>query len=88
MTNPPLNPVIDRREFLRGGARFVLTAAMAAFTVRTVVRGGVRLSGQTCIGEGICPRCRNSSECGLPQALSFREAKKARIAPASKSPIA
>ena len=68
----------DRREFLRGGARYALLAALAAVSAVLVKRSGGSLAGQTCINEGICRGCGAFEDCGLPQALSFRDATKNR----------
>ena len=83
MTTPRSKEAIDRREFLRGSVRCLVMTAIAAATVRTVARGGVRLSGQTCSNQGICPPCPNSGECALPQALSYRDAKTRKPNPAT-----
>lgn len=36
---------------------------------------GGPLSGQTCTADWICARCASVPGCGLPQALSYRQAR-------------
>ena len=64
----------NRREFLRGGARYALPAGLAAVSAVLVKRRGATLPGQTCINQGICRGCGAVGDCGLPQALSFKQA--------------
>lgn len=64
----------SRREFLRGGVRYTLLAGLAAMSASLVRRRGDRLTGQTCINEGICRGCSVFDGCGLPQALSAKQA--------------
>jgi hypothetical protein len=68
----------DRREFLRGSARYALLAGLAAASAVLVKRSSAGLSGQTCINEGICRGCGVVTDCGLPQALSFKAATENR----------
>lgn len=68
----------SRREFLRGGARYTLLAGLAAVSAALFKRSGGRLAGQTCINEGICRGCTAFEACGLPQALSVRQAAQTR----------
>ena len=68
----------NRREFLRGGARYALLAGLAAVSAVLVKRSGASLSGQTCINQGICRGCGAVGDCGLPQALSFKQATQTR----------
>ena len=70
MPSPQKSEPLDRREFLRGGARLAAFTALGAL----VARSAGRLPGQTCVNSGICRPCPNSADCGLPQALSFRQA--------------
>ena len=64
-----------RREFLRGGARCALLAGLAAVSAVLAKRSGGKLSGQTCVNQGICSGCTAYAGCGLPQALSRKQAK-------------
>ena len=64
-----------RREFLRGGVRCALLAGLAAVSATLLKRGGGKLTGQTCINQGICSGCAAYAGCGLPQALSAKQAK-------------
>lgn len=66
----------DRRDFLRNGLRVALIAGMAAVFGTMARRGSLRLPGQTCTGDGLCRACAEAEGCGLPQALSFRQATK------------
>ena len=68
----------NRREFLRGGARCALLAGLAAVSALLIRKRGAGLPGQTCINEGICRACAAVGDCGLPQALSFKEATQKR----------
>jgi hypothetical protein len=65
----------SRREFLRGGARYALITALAAVSATLIKRGGGKLSGHTCINVGICRGCTAFTACGLPQALSAKQAR-------------
>jgi hypothetical protein len=65
----------SRREFLRGGARYTLLTALAAVSATLFRRSGGKLSGQTCVNQGICRGCGAFADCGLPQALSAKQAK-------------
>jgi len=65
----------SRREFLRGGARYVFLTALGVASVTLFRRSGGQLSGQTCINQGICSGCTAYTGCGLPQALSSKEFK-------------
>jgi hypothetical protein len=69
----------NRREFLRGGARYTLLAGLAAVSALLVRRRGAVLPGQTCINNTICRGCTAVSGCGLPQALSFKQATQRRL---------
>jgi len=65
-----------RREFLRGGARYALLAALGVVSASLYKRSGGKLSGQTCVNEGVCSGCTAFTGCGLPQALSAKQAKR------------
>jgi len=64
----------SRRDFLRGGARYALLTAVGMVSVTLFQRSGGKLSGQTCINQGICRGCGAFTDCGLPQALSAKQA--------------
>lgn len=66
----------NRREFLRSGVRYALLAGIAAVSAALVVRRDRALPGQTCINQGICRGCGAFDDCGLPQALSAKQAMK------------
>ncbi len=61
----------NRREFLRSILRWTLVGGAVA--------GGVALTrkkGETCVNQGICRGCAAFEGCGLPQALSAKEARR------------
>ena len=63
----------NRREFLRGGARYALLTTLAGVSATLLKRSGGKISGQTCINQGICSGCNAYAGCGLPQALSRKQ---------------
>jgi hypothetical protein len=63
----------SRREFFRSAGRHGLLAVLTA----TAAVLGRRALAQRCINQGICSGCRVFAECGLPQALSARQARQA-----------
>jgi len=69
---------VNRREFLRGGARYTLLAGVAAVSALLARKRGAVLPGQTCINNSICRGCNVVGDCGLPQALSFKQAAQRR----------
>ena len=66
----------NRREFLRDGMRYSVLAGMAAVSALLLKRSGGKLTGQTCVNQGICSGCGAFSNCGLPAALSAKAAKR------------
>jgi hypothetical protein len=64
-----------RRDFLRGGVRYALLAGLAAVSATVASRRVNRLPGQTCISQGICSGCPVFTDCGLPPALSAKQAR-------------
>ncbi|MHB9132466.1 MAG: hypothetical protein ACYDBB_15455 [Armatimonadota bacterium] len=58
-----------RRRFLKNIVRFTLLGAMTGGIGALVSR-----RGETCVNAGICRGCSAFSDCGLPQALSAKEA--------------
>jgi hypothetical protein len=65
----------SRREFVRESFRYAALTGVAAVSVLLFKRGGGKLSGQSCINQGICRGCTAFAGCGLPQALSARQAR-------------
>jgi len=63
----------SRREFFRGGARHVLTGLLAV--AAGVLGRRMVLPGQQCINRGICRGCATFEDCGLPSALSAKQAQ-------------
>lgn len=64
----------SRREFLRGGFRYSLLATLGFVSATLYQRNRASLSNQSCISQGICRGCVAFSGCGLPPALSVRQA--------------
>jgi hypothetical protein len=64
----------DRREFLRGSARYALLTTLAALSAALFKHSGGKLSGQTCSNQGICCGCSAYAGCGLPAALTRKQA--------------
>ena len=69
----------NRREFMRDGFRYALLTGLAVVSATLFKRSGGRLSGQTCINQGICRGCTAFTNCGLPQALSAKTSKRGGI---------
>ena len=65
----------NRRDFFRGGARYALLTVLGVVSAVLFRRSGGRLSGQVCTNQGICSGCMAYTGCGLPQALSRKQAK-------------
>ena len=66
----------NRREFLRDGLRVALLGGVAVVAGTLARRNSQRLPGQTRTGAGLCRGCAVVEDCGLPSALSFRQATK------------
>ena len=74
---------MKRREFFRGLLRTAALAglglaggALAARAALPGNGGGAPLREQSCINRGICRGCQAFPDCGLPQALSAKDALK------------
>jgi len=76
MNTERVTEAASRREFLRDGVRYALLAGVGTVAVSVAGRPGGRLTGQTCVNEGICRGCGVVGDCGLPQALSFKQVVK------------
>ena len=63
----------SRRKFMRDGFRYALLTGLAVVSTTLFKRSGGKLSGQTCVNQGICSKCASFTGCGLPQALSAKE---------------
>jgi len=61
----------SRRQFLRTLVRWTIAPAMVAAVGDITFR-----QGETCVNNTICRTCGVASTCGLPQALSYRDATK------------
>lgn len=60
---------MNRRDFIINIGRWLLLGLLAGGTAALVAR-----SGETCVNRGICRGCSEFSSCGLPQALSAKQA--------------
>jgi activator of 2-hydroxyglutaryl-CoA dehydratase len=65
-------PIEGRREFFRSTGRYMLLAVLG---VATALMGKRALNSERCINLGICSGCAVFASCGLPQALSAKQAK-------------
>jgi len=63
-----------RRQFLRDGLRYTVLGALAAVSGKLIARQAARPAGQVCLSAGICLDCEAFDDCGLPQALSAKDA--------------
>jgi hypothetical protein len=63
----------SRREFLRATARGGLLAVLALAAALAARSRGP--SGQSCVNQGICGGCAAFPGCGLPAALSAKQAR-------------
>lgn len=79
MKTEQIETAANRREFFRGGARYTLLAGLAAVSVLLARKRGAALPGQTCVNNSICRGCSIVGGCGLPQALSFKQATQQRL---------
>ena len=73
-TNKPQKS--NRREFLRSLGRIVGGGALLAAAGFALARRGRQRRDQVCIGRGLCRGCGRYERCGLPAALSARQAKR------------
>jgi hypothetical protein len=64
--------VENRREFFRAAARYSLLTLLA--TGAAVMGRKSVAAGERCVNRGICSACGVFDRCGLPQALSAKEA--------------
>lgn len=65
----------SRREFLRSAGRGAALLGLAAVAASLIGKGRVSAGGQTCANRGICGGCVAFDKCGLPAALSARQAR-------------
>ena len=64
----------DRREFFRGFGRGVAIAALVGVSALALLRHWRRQREHTCISHGLCRGCSKLKRCGLPAALSAKQA--------------
>ncbi len=62
----------SRREFFRTAARYSLLGLLGA--AAGLARRGPRAGTERCVNRGICRGCAVFPACGLPQALSAKQA--------------
>ena len=74
MTTRSPNSGASRRQFLRDGLRYTILGGLAAISGKLVAREAARPAGQVCVSAGICRGCAAYEDCGLPQALSAKQA--------------
>jgi hypothetical protein len=71
---------MDRRDFLKALGRIAALGGLSALGLKGLtgaragggLRPGSAGGAETCVSDGICPRCPAGGGCGLPQALSFK----------------
>jgi hypothetical protein len=63
-----------RREFLRAGLRYASVGVLAVVSFVLSRRNGAKLPGQVCINRSVCSGCPTFPSCGLPAALSAKDA--------------
>ena len=64
---------MSRREFLRSAGRLGALGGLALLGAR-LLRGKSRPREQACVNDSVCRGCPAFVSCGLPQALSAKEA--------------
>jgi hypothetical protein len=64
----------SRRQFLRDGLRLTILGGLAAVGGKLAGRQAALPAGQVCVSAGICRGCAAFEDCGLPRALSAKEA--------------
>lgn len=62
----------DRREFLRSVGRKAI-AGLLVFGTGSLIAKKSAKSIEECTRDGICRGCGDLADCGLPQALSYKE---------------
>lgn len=65
----------DRREFLKSVGRYAALGGLV-FGLGMLVKGSDDRPLDTCVSDGICRNCADLKNCGLPQALSFKQGNK------------
>ncbi|MBI3920716.1 MAG: hypothetical protein HY318_04795 [Armatimonadetes bacterium] len=65
----------DRREFFRSLGRCVGVGSLGLIGGALITKKGPR-QAEECFNRGICAPCSKVKGCGLPQALSYRQARR------------
>ncbi len=74
MTDPSRSqPAEGRRALLGKAARWLALGVLGGGVLALVARKANQ-SGETCTNEGLCRGCASYSGCGLPTALSMKQA--------------
>ena len=68
------NPGASRRQFLRDGIRLTVLGGLAAIGGKLAGRAAALPARQVCISAGLCRTCAVFEDCGLPSALSAKQA--------------
>jgi hypothetical protein len=66
---------LGRRDFFRAIARAAAGAGLAGLGAVLAFSGRGRAAEDPCLRMGICRGCDRVDDCGLPQAISLREAQ-------------
>ncbi len=66
----------SRREFLRRVGRLTAGAAMLAAAGMALLRRSGPRDDEVCIQRGLCRGCDKFNRCGLPAALSAKQAER------------
>ena len=70
----PNSDAQSRREFFRGVGRNLALGAVAVLAAVLTTRPPKAAGRQKCVNRGICRGCSSFDGCGLPAALSARQA--------------
>lgn len=62
-----------RREFLKSAVRWLALPVVGGGVAAMALR-----KGEKCTSDFLCSSCQSSKGCGLPQALSYRQAMEMR----------
>jgi hypothetical protein len=68
------NPGASRRQFLRDGIRLAVLGGLSAVGGKLAGRAAALPARQVCISAGLCRSCAVFEDCGLPGALSAKQA--------------
>lgn len=66
----------NRRKLLHGVLRYTAAVGIAGTSSAVVLKSRRLLKDGRCINRGVCKRCIQLVDCGLPRARSYRQAGK------------